>query len=94
MSTVERVQDSEVATRASRERTERWVVLSQQLLHQCFIDSPQLAQYLQRRQRLYLLFAAFMSLAETSEARKARLIALRKRKAGEAVADEYVLSPL
>lgn len=28
-----------------------------------------------------------MSLAETSEARKARLIALRKRKAGEAVED-------
>ena len=31
-----------------------------------------------------------MSLTEASEARKARLIALRKRKAGEAVADEYV----
>ena len=29
-----------------------------------------------------------MSLAENAQARKARLIALRKRKAGEAVEDE------
>ena len=35
-----------------------------------------------------------MSLAEASEARKARLIALRKRKAGEVVDEEgYVSSP-
>ena len=34
-------------------------------------------------------FKSIMSLAEASEARKARLIALRKRKAGE-TADGYV----
>lgn len=33
-----------------------------------------------------------MSLAEASEARKARLIALRKRKAGEADTEECVTS--
>ncbi|KAF5330926.1 hypothetical protein D9619_005387 [Psilocybe cf. subviscida] len=35
-----------------------------------------------------------MSLAEASEARKARLIALRKRKAGEIVDDNGVAEPL
>ncbi|KDR73579.1 hypothetical protein GALMADRAFT_620576 [Galerina marginata CBS 339.88] len=35
-----------------------------------------------------------MSLAEASEARKARLIALRKRKAGEAVDDNGFVEPL
>ena len=36
-----------------------------------------------------------MSLAEASEARKARLIALRKRKAGEVVDEEgYVIIPV
>lgn len=33
--------------------------------------------------RIQFLLTAIMSLAETSEARKARLIALRKKKAGE-----------
>ncbi|KAJ3554899.1 hypothetical protein NM688_g2866 [Phlebia brevispora] len=35
-----------------------------------------------------------MSLAEASDARKARLIALRKRKAGEAVDDDEVAEPI
>ncbi|KAF8965299.1 cwf18 pre-mRNA splicing factor-domain-containing protein [Flammula alnicola] len=35
-----------------------------------------------------------MSLAEASEARKARLVALRKRKAGEAIDDNGVAEPL
>ncbi|KAF7793264.1 hypothetical protein EIP86_004375 [Pleurotus ostreatoroseus] len=35
-----------------------------------------------------------MSLAETSETRKARLIALRKRKAGDAVEDSEVAEPV
>ncbi|KIM48775.1 hypothetical protein M413DRAFT_85897 [Hebeloma cylindrosporum] len=35
-----------------------------------------------------------MSLAEASEARKARLIALRKRKAGEAIDEDGVAQPL
>lgn len=41
--------------------------------------------------RLPLPLSTTMSLQEASDARKARLLALKKRKAGEAVDDTYVL---